>query len=169
MEDSQKRVSVLIKAFRKVIDEIPSANLIIIGDGSDKAKLIQLSDKLGVSSNISFLGWKTEEELSEYYLKAKCLVLPSKEESYATVITESLFFGLPVIATDLPVYFGRLINNETGLIFKMEDPNELAEKIKNILTNDSLWTKLHNNCKIKAKEIIEDFNYKMNQVLFLLK
>ncbi|MGR3317157.1 MAG: glycosyltransferase [Candidatus Anammoxibacter sp.] len=82
-----KRVDLAIRAFNRL--QLP---LIIIGSGQDEKRLRGIS-----ADNVKFLGWQTDEKVSEYYSKCKALVFPG-EEDFGIVPLEAQASGRPVIA-----------------------------------------------------------------------
>ena len=82
-----KRVDLAIQAFNRL--RLP---LIIIGSGQDEKRLKELS-----ASNVEFLGWQSDEKVSEYYSKCKALIFPG-EEDFGIVPLEAQASGRPVIA-----------------------------------------------------------------------
>ncbi|MGV5004649.1 glycosyltransferase [Acinetobacter variabilis] len=71
-------------------------NMIIIGDGARKDKLLKLVNQLNISDRVHFTGWV--DEPIEYIKKSKILVLPSQTEGFGLVIGEALLNGTHVVA-----------------------------------------------------------------------
>ena len=65
-----KGVDTVLRALPKVLQAVPNAQYVIIGDGDLRPHLEQLAEKLGVSENVLFLGHRSEKDLKDYYLKA---------------------------------------------------------------------------------------------------
>ena len=100
----------LISVFKKVLVDIPSAKLIIIGDGPQKNELSQHCKKLNISychevskiekSSVIFLGYRKNP--CRYLSLAKCFVLSSLTEGFSNTTLEALANGTPIIAVDSP-------------------------------------------------------------------
>lgn len=88
----------LIRAFKKVVTEIPNAKLIILGQGELKNKLENEIESLELKQNVFLLGF--QKNLYEYLQKASVFVLSSFHEGMSNVILEAMCCGLPVISTD---------------------------------------------------------------------
>lgn len=86
----QKNLQVLIKALHL---SSSMYSLTVIGDGPDLKICRELALELGVS--VDFL--PPSRDLSDFYLNADFLVLPSRWEGFPNVVAEALSFGLPVI------------------------------------------------------------------------
>ncbi|MBO1048075.1 MAG: glycosyltransferase [Dolichospermum sp. DEX182a] len=88
----------LIRAFKKVIEVLKEANLLLVGDGELKNSLLQLSKDIGIEKNVCFVGWQTNP--IKYMFKADIFVFPSLWEGFGLSLVEAMACGLPVISTD---------------------------------------------------------------------
>jgi glycosyltransferase involved in cell wall biosynthesis len=93
-----KGVDLLLLAFQAVIAQT-QASLEIIGDGDLRKKLETLAVHLGLSDQVTFVGWLTHQECATRLENADALVLPSLLECGGAVVLEAMAMGLPVIAT----------------------------------------------------------------------
>lgn len=103
LEEWQKAVGVLLRAFRAVVDVLPpgsgaNASLTIVGDGPDRASLETLASDLRISDRVTFTGWATDS--IERMRDADIFVLSTNHESFGRVNIEAAAVGLPVIASD---------------------------------------------------------------------
>ena len=90
-------------------------------------------------SNINFVGFKSKEELKEYYQIADVFVLPTREDIWGLVINEAMANGLPVITTNRCVAGLELIeDNVNGFIVDVDDEVALATRINEIVNNPDL-------------------------------
>jgi glycosyltransferase involved in cell wall biosynthesis len=89
----------LLRALPSICREFPDAQLWIAGQGELRSALEALASELGVGSRVRFLGRLGNETLWRYYAAADLFVLPSRLESWGTVMLESLACRTPVVAT----------------------------------------------------------------------
>ena len=89
----------LLRAMPAILRERPDAQLWVAGEGELRPALEALALDLGVASHVRFLGRIGNEVLWRYYAAADLFVLPSRLESWGTVMLEALACGTPVIAT----------------------------------------------------------------------
>jgi glycosyltransferase involved in cell wall biosynthesis len=89
----EKNVELLVRAMP------PSKTLCVVGDGPEKAKLVQLSKELG--TNVRFRSELPYEDLIGVMKAASSLVLPSSREGFGIVALEALACGTPVITSDV--------------------------------------------------------------------
>jgi teichuronic acid biosynthesis glycosyltransferase TuaC len=91
---------VLLRAFQRVAGEHPDTALWIVGQGELRSKLEAQARDLGLASQVRFLGMLDNDTLWRLYAAADLFVLPSRLESWGTVMLESLACGTRVVATD---------------------------------------------------------------------
>ena len=97
--DGMKGVDVLIKAFKKVVSEIPDSRLVIVGEG-DFIKYFSLCE--GFWHKIVFTGALSTENVCDFYRISDIGVIPSFYEQCSYVAIEMMMHGLPFIGTTAP-------------------------------------------------------------------
>jgi glycosyltransferase involved in cell wall biosynthesis len=133
-----KGVDVLLRAMRQLINRQPEARLILVGGGFynsyslEEKWLKELAQELGLSRNVEFVGLKSPVEVAKYMRESTMLVLPSRRETFGTVLVESLASGTPVVATRCggPA---EILNEKVGLLVDPDDVNSMAEAMASIL------------------------------------
>lgn len=114
-------------------------NLVFVGDGPDldAMKEYAKSKKGEVSSHIYFEGARTN--VQDYYASADMLVQSSTFEGLPTTVIEALQMGLPVVATDCQTGPREILgDNQYGLLCKVGDARDMAEKIYRMATDKKL-------------------------------
>lgn len=133
-----KGIDVLLEAMTHLIGDKPDARLIIVGGGvyrdyqSQTAKLRELSKELGVNGNVEFAGVKTQAEVAKYMRESALLVLPSRMETFGSVLIEALSCGTPVVATKCGGPED-IVNERVGRLVEKEDSLALARAINEVL------------------------------------
>jgi glycosyltransferase involved in cell wall biosynthesis len=89
----------LLKAFAIISPRVPDARLFIAGGGELRADLERQAEAAGIASRVRFLGLVDNHDLPRYYAAADMFVLPSRLESWGTVMLEALACGTRVVAT----------------------------------------------------------------------
>ena len=89
----------LLKAFAMLASRVPDVRLFIAGGGELRTDLERQAEAAGIASHIRFLGLVDNQDLPKYYAAADLFVLPSRLESWGTVMLEALACGTPVVAT----------------------------------------------------------------------
>jgi glycosyltransferase involved in cell wall biosynthesis len=124
----------LLTAFSMLASRIPDARLFVAGSGELRQSLEQQADAAGIAPRVRFLGLVDNRELPEYYGAADLFVLPSRLESWGTVMLEALACGTPVVATatagarEAHEYFGDDLQ-----LTPLEAPENLAAAIERAL------------------------------------
>lgn len=131
----RKGVDYLIKSMPYIIKN-NRVSCIIIGKGDYREDLEILTAKLDLKDVISFKGSVTREELYNYYNISDIFVLPSISEGLPTTILEAMFFGLPVITTDIPGIRDHFTHS--AILVPPKDEKELAKAIDELLKDEML-------------------------------
>ena len=120
-----KGIDILIKAWKKVINEIPSAHLYIVGrNNSEYAH--NLVQSVTREDKISFLGFQSNPYPFIKY--CDCFVLSSRMEGFPNVVLETMCFNRPVASTSCVEVIKEIIKpGKNGYYCDIEDPNALAE------------------------------------------
>jgi len=126
--------------------------IIIIGTGPDKEKLKKLAKEKGLEDKVIFQGQVKYNELPKYYALADVFVRPSLSEGLGNVFLEAMAIGLPIIGTEVGGIPDFLKDKETGLFCEINNPEDIALKIEEILKNESLRNNLIENGLKLAKE-----------------
>ena len=86
----------------KAMPLLPEWDLIILGEGPDRAALEALIARLGLADRVRLLGARPHGQLAACYGAADAMVLASSREGWANVLLESMACGTPVVASDIP-------------------------------------------------------------------
>lgn len=137
----KKGVRNLVNALPIIKNKIPNFKLKIVGRDwvtdtgtSYKLYLKELIEKDCVN-NIEFLDPVSHVELPNLIEAAEICVYPSIMESFGLTVLEALSMGKPVIASDIVPFKEIIDNNETGILFKSNSVEDLANKIIALLNN----------------------------------
>lgn len=155
----QKNYTMLIHAFKKVIEINEDLELHIYGQGELLGELTSLVRKLKISEKVYFNGYCSN--IHEVINDAKIFVMTSDFEGMPNSLMEAMAMGLPVISTDCPAGGPRELikNNYNGVLVETGDINELANKLNELLNSDNLRMQLGNN----AREILN--NHSVDKII----
>lgn len=100
---AHKQVHLLIQALHRLREHNPAATLLVIGSGPERESLEQLTQTLGLSRAVRFLGHvRSADEIYAHLKSSRVLVLPSKREGFGAVVLEAWASGIPVVVCDEP-------------------------------------------------------------------
>lgn len=133
-----KGLDVLVQALPAVIEQQPGVHLRVVGEPfrrqyrRDEREVRELVDELGLQDRVHFVGGREPEGVAEEMRRAAVLVVPSRRESFATVIPEAMACGTPVVATRCggPE---EILTEGTGILVPREDPTALARAVGDVL------------------------------------
>jgi len=158
----QKGLEYLIEAFKKVIEKIPDAVLIVKAYSSDRAyerKILRKINELNLKSHIIIIKSQVPyNDLPKYYAIADVFVLPSVSEALGVVLLEAMASGVPIIATNIGGITDIITHRFNGLLVKPRDSQGLAEAILRLLVDEDLRKELIQNGLITIQRIAQSKN-----------
>ena len=123
--------STFLRAAARVRAEIPDAAFAIAGEGELTDSLRELAGKLGIRSDVFFLG--RCDNVADLLFASEIGVLSSKAEGFANAILEYMAAGLPVVATDVGGAREAIAEGETGYTVNSGDDERMAVRIIELL------------------------------------
>jgi glycosyltransferase involved in cell wall biosynthesis len=139
----RKGVHILIRAIPGVLEEVPQAKFIFIGDDCGmKSYLLKKANELRIQDCVEFIGQVPREKLADYYQHSSVCVVPSLWENHPYAILEAMASGIPVIASrvgGIPEIISDQIN---GILVSPGSFLELTKAIIKVLTNRQLQMNL---------------------------
>lgn len=127
----------LIAAMPRVLTGVPTAHLVIAGEGPMREALEAQARGLGLSGRISFAGRVPEEQLADYYRAADLAVLPTREmEGFGLMTVEALACGTPVVGTPVGATPEILSPLHPGLVAGDSTPESIAAAVLANLNRD---------------------------------
>ena len=131
----RKGVYVLLEAVRLLNKNVRNWELVIIGEGVERAGLERWVEENNLNGNVYLEGSVKNDELIRVYDQADVLVLPSYTEGTPRVIAEAFSRGLPVIATDVGSVSCMVQNGWNGLLTGPGKVIEICELLKYLIKN----------------------------------
>ena len=110
-----------------------------------RKKLKDLAKELKVDDIVQFLGHIEPEKVYEHLAEADIFVRPSRSEGLGSSFLEAMGAGLPIIATPVGGIPDFLKDGETGLFCEVDDPQDLAKKIKLLMADEELAKQISEN------------------------
>jgi glycosyltransferase involved in cell wall biosynthesis len=158
--EKRKNIPLLLKAFRQLLDETNQPfKLVLVGDGnkrmnSDDSEAIHSTiEQLKLKDSVICTGYLSDASVAKAYEYASLYVFPSYNEGFGIPILEAFRFNVPVLVANnscLPE-----VGGDAVICFDPFSATDLAEKMKEVLTNQTLKEKL----KIKGKERLSYFTW----------
>lgn len=120
---------------------------LIVGDGSMKPYLVELSSRLGISDKVYFLGHVQDDVLHALYRLASVAVFPSLYEPFGIVALEAMGTGVPVIVSATGGLDEIVQHGYNGLKFQPGSSEALAEAINTLVDDSGLRQRLVENAR----------------------
>ncbi len=139
--DPEKSISNVIMAFSKVLEKVPDAEMVVVGDGIDLPHLKDLVKKFGISGSVKFTGKIMPPELAEIYRSGTVFATASETETQGIVLIEAAATGLPLVAVDAGAVKELCQNKRNGELCKPGDVDGIAKALNKILSDKELRKK----------------------------
>ncbi|MDD5155236.1 MAG: glycosyltransferase family 4 protein [Candidatus Omnitrophica bacterium] len=121
----------LIRAMPEVLEKIPDARLLIVGEGREKAKLAALAAGLGITKSVFFL--PSVADTAEALSAMDIFVMPSLKEGLGLSLMEAMSCGLPVIGSNVGGIKTLIRHGENGLLVEPADSDSLCAAMLELL------------------------------------
>lgn len=138
----QKGVEFFLRAAQKVLSKDRNVKFLVSGKGDLLPRLVEMAFDLGISENVMFLGYVSDDQLKKILCTSDVLVLPSVSEPFGIVALESMASGTPTIVSKTSGVSERVKN---CLTVDFWDTDEIASKILSILSYDALYDEMREN------------------------
>lgn len=149
----KKGVAWLLRAFAKVLREVPEARLSIAGEGPERAALGALAGELGIAARVRWLGHLSRERLEAAFADVWVQAVPSLwEEPFGLVAAEAMMRGTAVIASRGGGLDEQVIDGETGFTVAAGDADALAEGLARVLGERALAERMGAAGRARALE-----------------
>jgi glycosyltransferase involved in cell wall biosynthesis len=130
--------------------------VIIYGDGVLRDHVVQYIQKNNLSTIIELQNFIDPLDMPKILNKIKLLVMPSYSEGLPNTLLEAMACGTPVLATPVGGIPDVVKEGETGFLLKSNNPEHIAERITELLSNPGLLEKVG---IIASNYVRKNFNY----------
>jgi L-malate glycosyltransferase len=144
-----KRILDVVRVFARIRRELP-ARLVFIGDGPDRHDAVREAERLGVGSQVVFLG--KQDSVAELLACADLFLLPSSSESFGLVALEAMASGVPVVASRTGGLPEVVVHGQTGYLAEPGDVEAMAEAGLDVLRDPARWREMSRSARETAVE-----------------
>jgi len=135
----------LIESMSAVLQRVPNAHLLLVGQGPYREHLQKLVKKFGLEESVTFIGRIQYADLPQYICVGDIFAMPSRSrlmglevEGLGIVYLEASACGLPVLAGSSGGAPDAVLQNETGLVVNGTDNKQIASAAVELLSNSDL-------------------------------
>jgi glycosyltransferase involved in cell wall biosynthesis len=144
-----KGLDILLQAISPIKNELTKTKFILIGDGPEKYRLINLIKKYQLE-NIVYLAGKLNNA-SKYLPAFDLFVLPSRKEGMPFTLLEAINYKIPIISTCVGGIPELIKNKKTGLLVNPVQVNELTQALLTALNHPKNMSDYANNALMQNK------------------
>lgn len=146
----QKGLHYLIAAFAALLECIPQAHLVLVGDGELRQALEEQAQALGVAAQITFTGFRTD--VPAILAQLDLFVLPSLWEGLPLVLLEAMAARLPVVATAVGGTPELVVDGETGILVPPADVEALTTAMQQLLSAQDLRQRMGQKGRLRVEQ-----------------
>lgn len=148
--DPVKGVDLLVEAWPSVIDKVPSALLLVVGEGIQRDELTSRVSALGLVDSVQFLGYRSD--IPDILHAADVLALPSRSEGLPLAALEALASGIPVVGHAVGGVPELIVDGDNGRLVP-PDPDALAAALTEVLSDAALRERLARRARPSVEEL----------------
>ena len=142
-----KRIEDVIRTFALIAEEV-GARLLMIGDGPERQKALELAAELEIGGRVSFLG--SFPRIEDTLALSDLFLLPSIKESFGLAALEAMASGVPVVASRIGGIPEVVVDGEAGFLCAPKDVAAMAEASLKLLTNPALHERMSKAARARA-------------------
>lgn len=130
-----KRVDVTIRAFAALQKQYADMELVIVGQGPERAALEALCQALNVADRVRFLGQLPNETVFGELCQSTYFVMVSKPEGFGIVYLEAMAAGCITVGTEGEGIADVICSGENGFLLPADDPDAIAQVIRQCISD----------------------------------
>lgn len=148
----------LIDVMKIISKKDKDITLTICGDGYLRSKVEEKIKDLNLENKVKLLGFVKGKDLENAYVNSSLYVMPSISECFGLVLLEAMHYGLPCLSFDSASGARELLGNDTGILIKDRNKEEMANKVIELLNNKKELT------KYSKKSLDKVSNYRIEKI-----
>ena len=125
----------LLAGFRRLLDDVPAARLLLVGKGETRERLEQLVAELGLGAAVTFTGYR-DRDLPAVLAAADCFALMAAgSDDSCRAVLEAMAAGRAVVARRVGALPETVVEGETGYLVGDDEPESVATALRAIVTD----------------------------------
>jgi phosphatidylinositol alpha-mannosyltransferase len=151
IDEPRKGLPVLLAALPRVAEAIPDVTLLVAGPG--EVADVQAGLDPAIADRVEFLGLVSQQDKARALHSADIYVAPNTGgESFGIILLEAMAAGAPVVASDIEAFQRVLDEGRSGVHFRSEDADDLAERLIELLGDPVRRDALRAAGRVRAAE-----------------
>ena len=159
----QKGHRFLLEALPEILKRFPNLQCLLVGDGELREALQEQAQRLGISTNVRFLGER--KDIAEILAATDVYVQPSLWEGVSRALTEALYMKRPVVVSGVNGIPEFVQDGFSGFLVPPRRPDFIASRVLQLLEDSMLAERMGMNAhelvktKMDARRMVEDIHY----------
>lgn len=160
-----KRVDRAIDAMRGILESVPNALLVVVGDGEERSNLEAQARTRGVSKHMRFAGGVTQERVADYMRAADVFLAPADLSNVGNPLLEAMCCAMPIVTVDAGDTKELIRDGETGRLLSRGEPRSIARAVVELAEDEPLRCQLGTGARRTAEEQFWTWDERMNAEL----
>lgn len=141
----------LVRIWARTVEKVPDAELVIVGEGYERAAIEAEVARLGISHAVRLPGRVSDAELLDLYRSAWVATSASVREGWGMTLTEAAACGTPAVATDIAGHADAVDRDRSGLLARTDE--DLAAALAAVLSDADLRARLSDGALHRAGQL----------------
>ncbi|WP_433240122.1 glycosyltransferase family 4 protein [Streptosporangium sp. CA-135522] len=146
-----KNHATVLRAWPHVLETVPDARLVVLGDGPARSHLLELIRDLRIEHHVELRGAVQQAEVVTTLQHARVFAHPSWSEGQPRAVLEAMACGLPTLCSDIPAH-REIVRSEAGRLLAPAQARDWAEAITTLLTNPERARQMGNDARRYVSE-----------------
>jgi glycosyltransferase involved in cell wall biosynthesis len=129
----EKNHARFLRIARAVAGWMPQARFVVVGDGTERARLERLAQSFGIADVVHFAG--ARRDIPAVLVAADVVTLTSDIEAFPLALLEAMAAARPIVATRVGSLEEMVIEGNTGHLIRMDDENAFADSLHRLLSD----------------------------------
>ncbi|QJQ06519.1 glycosyltransferase, exosortase A system-associated [Undibacterium piscinae] len=137
-------LNILLDAMPQMLAANPDIRLLLVGGGPQDQALQSQAKQLGITDKLRFTGRVAHDQVQRYYNLLDVLVYPRLKMRLTDLVTplkplEAMAQGRLLAASDVGGHKELIADGQTGVLFKADDPKDLAKQVLGLIASPERW------------------------------
>jgi len=145
-----KRIEILIEAVEVLLKLKKHVRLRIVGGGSQQVRLRKIIAEKNLADAVEMTGRLDSDDMPQVYRNSDIYISATMQEGMSNAMLEAMASGLPIVTTECEGLTELVANN--GIIVEKADGHSLAEAVRTLMDNKSVYERMRAAARQRAKE-----------------
>ena len=132
--ERMKGIDEVLEVLPDLLRRSPRVTYVVMGDGSDKKRLVEKAHSLGVADSVVFTGRIDEREKVDHYRLMHAFVMPSRWEGFGIVFLEAIACGIPAVGSVVDGGREALRDGDLGILVDPRNPEDILRGIEEAIS-----------------------------------